>query len=149
MDIIITIIILILIIGSIIGLIKAAIDNKKEFDILHSQKKVDIETFRYYHNRIAKHYQAYHTGEKDGHGAYVLTNKENRKTFIGVSSEVLRAANNSLIDKTTPFYEDLQYQPFMIHILMLDDVDIPTLEFLEKKLIKITNASCGYNRNHK
>lgn len=146
MAILIITLVVILIIGSMIGLYQAYRRNQYIDRFLHQHKKLlSNEAFTLIQS-IKKYNQKYNIINLDEPGVCVITNTENKKTYVGANDEILRFTLNQLINKNSAFYEDMQYQPFTVQIHMLDDSDLPHIDYLKKKLISITHANTGYNK---
>lgn len=146
MSIIIITLVIILIIISVVGLYHAYFSNEHIAQFLHQHKKLPANEAFTLIQSIKKYNQKYDIINLDEPGVCVITNTENKKTYVGANDEILRFTLNQLINKNSAFYEDMQYQPFTVQIHMLDDSDLPHIDYLKKKLISITHANTGYNK---
>lgn len=146
MTILIITLVVILIIGSMVGLYQAYLHNQYLDRFLHQHKKLSSNEAFALIQSIKKYNQKYNTINLDEPGICVITNTENKKTYVGANDEILRFTMNKLIDKQSPFYDDMLDQPFSVQIHMLDDSDLPHIDYLKKKLISITHANTGYNK---
>lgn len=146
MTILIITLVVILIIGSMLGLYQAYRHNQYIDKFLHQHKKLSSNEAFTLIQSIKKYNQKYNVVNLDEPGVCVITNTENKKAYVGADDEILRFTMNQLINKQSPFYNDMLDQPFSVQIHMLDDSDLPHIDYLKKKLISITHANTGYNK---